>query len=52
MMLRWFPFLPAFLEEGGWYVFRVLVFVADTAEDEESKEEGADGYENCYYCLD
>ena len=51
MILRRLPFLPAFLEEGGWDVFRVLVFAADAAEDEEADKEGADNDDRCYYCL-
>ena len=49
MLLGRLPFLPAFLEEGCWHVFGVLVFAADAAEDEEANDEGADCNYN-YYC--
>jgi hypothetical protein len=37
------PLLPAFLEEGGWDIFRILVFAAEVAEDDEHNEEGTYG---------
>lgn len=42
MSLRGLPLLPAFLEEGGWDIFRVLVPAAEIEEDKEDKEESAD----------
>lgn len=36
------PSLPAFLEKGGWDIFRVFVFATEAAEGEVHDEDGGE----------